>query len=199
MLRKDLAPLDSYLADAISLDHDEFLLRHPWPILVIPEPDPKVMAKLIRPDTMIHHDDETQMLLNDPSSPRMSGASLDALVLAVRPKPESTPDKMTVGRAPEADVVLIDETISRMHAVISWDAIKERATLTDLGGRNGTFVDGQKLPAKGKSTLIPGSVVIFGALNTRYYSPRAFLAWLQTGAPRAGAAPGHWPKPHEST
>jgi hypothetical protein len=192
MLRKDLPPLDSYLADAISLERSVFFARHPWPVLVIPEPDPKIMARLIRPDTLIHYDDETVML-SDPSSPRMSGASLDALVLEVRPKPSSTPARITIGRAPEADVVLIDETISRMHAEMSWDPDHERASLTDLGGRNGTTVDGTKLKPRGKTSLIPGSVVLFGALATRFYSPTAFLAWLQTGAPRAGAAPGTWP------
>lgn len=195
MLRKDLPPLDSYLADAVTLDDNEFLKRHPWPALVIPEPDPKVMAKLVRPETMIHDDDETRML-SDPSSARMSGASLDALVLMVRPKPSSSAERMSIGRAPEADVVLIDETISRMHAELAWDAARERATLVDLGGRNGTTVDGTRLPPRGKVSLIPGVVVIFGALATRFYSPRAFLAWLNTGAPRAGAAPGTWPKVH---
>ena len=41
MLRKDLAPLDAYLADAMSLETDAFLGRYPWPMLVIPEPDPE--------------------------------------------------------------------------------------------------------------------------------------------------------------
>jgi hypothetical protein len=194
MLRKNLPPLDTYLADAVQLDAATFLARHAWPMLVIPEPDPKVMAKLVRPDTLIHHhDDETVMVPSDPSSPRMSGASLDALVLELRPKENGSKDKMTIGRAPEADVVLIDETISRLHAELAWDPEKERATITDLGGRNGTTVDGSRLPMRGKMTLIPGSVVAFGALLTRFYSPRSFLAWLSTGAPRAGAAPGSWP------
>lgn len=193
MLRKDLPPLDMYLDHAVSLDRDVFLARHPWPILVIPEPDPKVMAKLIRPDTMIHHDDETKML-DDLSSAKMSGASLDALVLEVRPKPGSSPRKMMIGRAPEADVVLIDETISRMHAELSWDVGTQQAMIMDLGGRNGTMVDGMKLPPRGDAELVPGAIVIFGALATRYYSPEAFLAWLSTGAPRAGAAPMPWPR-----
>lgn len=193
MLRKDLPPLDTYLADAMVLERGPFLARYCWPVLVIPEPDPKIMAKLVRPETMISNDD-TLMFPADPSSARMSGASLDALVLEVRPKDGKNREKMTLGRAPEADVVLIDETISRLHAELSWDPVKERATLTDLGGRNGTTVDGARLPVRGQAVLIPGAVVSFGGLGTRFYSPRAFLEWLATGAPRAGAAPGAWPQ-----
>jgi hypothetical protein len=191
MLRKDLPPLDSYLADATMLERGAFLARYCWPVLVIPEPDPKIMAKLMRPETIISTDDT--LMFPDPSSARMSGASLDALVLEVRPKDGSSKEKMTMGRAPEADVVLIDETISRLHAQLAWDPVKERASLTDLGGRNGTTVDGTRLAVRGQSVLIPGAVVMFGGLGTRFYSPRAFFEWLSTGAPRAGAAPGHWP------
>ncbi|MCK6552483.1 FHA domain-containing protein [Myxococcota bacterium] len=194
MLRKDLPPLDSYLADAMSLDPSEFLARYHWPMLVIPEPNPAVMAKITRPETVIR-DDPTLMASSDPTSPRMSGASLDALCLEVRPKPGSSADRITLGRSPEADVVLIDETISRIHAELAWDRERERAMLTDHGGRNGTQVDGLRLPEHGRTVLVPGAVVAFGALVTRYYSPRAFLAWLSTGAPRAGASPGVWPSP----
>src|SRR5688500_13468591 len=107
MLRKERAPLDTYLADAISFERAEFLAKYPWPMLVIPEPDPKVMAVLVGPDTMIHYDDVTMMSPQDPASAKMSGASLDALVLEARPKPGSTRERITFGRAPEADVVLI--------------------------------------------------------------------------------------------
>ena len=36
MLRTNLAPLDTYLADAMSLAGAEFLDRYPWPMLVVP-------------------------------------------------------------------------------------------------------------------------------------------------------------------
>ena len=37
MLRPDLAPLDVYLGDAMSLGREEFLERYPWPVLVVPD------------------------------------------------------------------------------------------------------------------------------------------------------------------
>jgi hypothetical protein len=172
VLRKDLPPLDTYLADAMQLAPAVYLERHPWPMLVIPEPDPAVIAMLQKPETVVH-DDSTLMVEVDPTSNKASGASLDALCLPVQPK--------------------LNETISRLHAEISWDAKNDRAMLADLGGKNGIVVDTSKLPPHGRTALLPGAVISFGALITRFYSPRAFLSWLQTGAPRAGASPGVWP------
>jgi hypothetical protein len=193
MLRKNLAPLDSYLADAMSLSTERFLARYPWPMLVIPEPDPEVMAQISRPNTLAYDDHPTIALSADPWSPKMSGASLDALCLEVRPKRTGSAEAITIGRSPDADVVLIDETISRIHASIAWDKPKERAVLTDRGGKNGTSIDDVRMPANGMMVLLPGCVITFGKLGTRYHSPRSFLSWLCTGAPRAGAAPGAWP------
>jgi FHA domain-containing protein len=193
VLRKNLPPLDAYLADAATLDAVDFLARYVWPVLIIPEPDPEVLAQISRPNTVAYEDVPTMMMPADPMSPLLSGASLDALCLEVRPKKGGSTESITLGRSPDVDVVLIDETISRVHASIAWDKVKERAILTDLGGKNGTHVDDIRLSANGRISLMPGSVITFGALVTRYHSPRSFYAWLSTGAPRAGAAPGVWP------
>jgi hypothetical protein len=190
VLRRDLAPLDSYLADAMSLDEDAFTARYAWPVLVTPPPSPDLMRKLRRPDTVVQ--DQVTLPEIDPMAPGMVGASLDALCLLVRPlDPGRT--RMRIGRAPGADVVLIDESVSRVHAELTWDETIERATLADLDTKNGTFVDQRRLPPRKETFLVPGCVVSFGGLTTRFYSPRTFRAWLATGAPRSGASPAKWP------
>jgi hypothetical protein len=190
VLRRDLAPLDSYLADAMSLDEHAFADRYCWPVLVTPEPSPDLMRKLRRPDTVVQ--DQVTLTEMDPMAPGMVGASLDALCLVIRPlDPGRT--RMRIGRAPSADVVLIDESISRVHAELSWDPAVERALLMDMDTKNGTFVDQRRLDPKKETLLVPGCVVSFGSLATRYYSPRTFRAWLATGAPRSGASPAKWP------
>ncbi len=191
MLRRDLAPLDSYLADAMSMDVAAFCDRYPWPVLVTPEPSPDLMRRLRRPETVVQEVTMSTQDL-DPMAPGMVGASLDALCLLVRPlDPGRT--RMRIGRAPSADVILIDESISRTHAELEWDRPAERALLTDLGTKNGTVVDHRRLAPRQSVLLVPGSVVMFGSLATRFYSPRTFRAWLATGAPRSGASPGKWP------
>lgn len=189
MLRPDLAPLDAYLGDAASLTEAEFLVRYPWPVLVIHEPSADVLSRIRRPETVIQEISVKTMTFDvDLSHPRV-GASLDALCLMARPRRGVASNRVSMGRSPDADVVLLDESVSRFHAEISWGASKERCVLTDLGAKNGTFVDGVRLSAHVRAELFPGSAVTFGSLSARFYSPSGFFAWLEVGAPRSGAAP----------
>jgi pSer/pThr/pTyr-binding forkhead associated (FHA) protein len=57
-----------------------------------------------------------------------------------------------VGRDPTAAINLVDEEISRRHALISVD--EARATVEDLGSSNGTFVDGRQITDE--TELLPG-------------------------------------------
>lgn len=190
MLRPDLAPFDVYLADAMLLSEEEFFDRHPFAALVIPEPDAAVLRELSRPETLIPGQPLPALYdFLDPQSEQARGASLDALVLAIRPKDGESFDRITIGRAPEADIVLLDETISKFHAEVSWEVDRQRCVVTDLDSRNGTYVGEARLPNRGHVELSTGAVVSFGTLLGRYYPPRAFLAWLSTGASRAGAVP----------
>jgi pSer/pThr/pTyr-binding forkhead associated (FHA) protein len=57
-----------------------------------------------------------------------------------------------VGRDPTAAINLVDEEVSRRHALISLD--EARATVEDLGSSNGTFVDRGQI--SGETELQPG-------------------------------------------
>jgi pSer/pThr/pTyr-binding forkhead associated (FHA) protein len=54
--------------------------------------------------------------------------------------------RITLGRSKSNDVVLEDKMVSRRHAVIQ--KIKEEYFLEDLESTNGTFVNGQRVPAR---------------------------------------------------
>jgi hypothetical protein len=192
MLRRDLAPLDTYLADATSLEDEAFIDRYPWPVLITPAPSPELRRQLRRrPDTVVQAAPTLEDV--DPMAPGMVGACLDALCLLVRPlDPGRT--RMKIGRAPNSDVVLIDESVSRQHAELDWDRTAQRSLLKDLGTKNGTYVDQRRLEPDEEAQLMPGCLITFGALVVRYYSPRTFRAWLATGAPRSGASPSKWPR-----
>ncbi len=52
-------------------------------------------------------------------------------------------DPVTLGRAPDCDIVLPERQISRYHVRIEWDA--DGYVLRDLGSKNGTLVNGEKV------------------------------------------------------
>jgi predicted component of type VI protein secretion system len=63
----------------------------------------------------------------------------------------------TVGRSPVCDLVINDPSISRRHA--RFRVHGDHCLLTDLGGRNGTFLNGELVA---ESEVTPGDAVMLG-------------------------------------
>ena len=74
--------------------------------------------------------------------------------------------RLLVGRAPEADLQLIDEKVSREHCV--FEAQAELVVVRDLGSRNGTWVNGERL--HGPHVMAPNDTVGIGE-TVVVYSP----------------------------
>lgn len=70
---------------------------------------------------------------------------------------ESLPAEL--GRSPEADLVLVDDTVSRRHAVLRGD--RTALELEDVGSSNGTSINGN--PMVGALGLLDGDLVTFGS------------------------------------
>lgn len=64
-----------------------------------------------------------------------------------------------VGRAPECDIAVLDERVSRRHAQITGD--RDELQIEDLGSRNGTLINGNHIT--GRITLRDGDLVGLGA------------------------------------
>jgi pSer/pThr/pTyr-binding forkhead associated (FHA) protein len=71
-----------------------------------------------------------------------------------------TRESLQVGRDPAADLVLRDQTVSRLHA--SLDRRGDGWSVTDLGSTNGTSVGGRRLAPQETVALQPGAMVQFG-------------------------------------
>lgn len=73
----------------------------------------------------------------------------------------------TLGRSPSCELCLEDSKISRRHAVISME--RGRARLTDLGSRNGTLVNGNRVD--GELFLQAGDQLQLGDSTMVYEAP----------------------------
>jgi hypothetical protein len=81
------------------------------------------------------------------------------LRIADRPGPTFVLDPAhdnTLGRSPDATIVVADRLASRTHAAVRFDASRNAWVLHDLGSRNGTFVDGVLV----NSAVIPDGAVV---------------------------------------
>ncbi|HJR60863.1 MAG TPA: SpoIIE family protein phosphatase [Vicinamibacterales bacterium] len=70
---------------------------------------------------------------------------------------------VTFGRGADSDIVIADHSMSRHHARIA--AEEGHWIVEDLGARNGTFVNGERID--GRQPIVPGDVVKMGGTLVR--------------------------------
>lgn len=70
-------------------------------------------------------------------------------------------DELSVGRQPDCDLPVDDESVSKRHALLRWDEGQHCCTLRDLGSTNGTFVNSAS-PIEKEVVLEDGDIVSFG-------------------------------------
>ena len=95
------------------------------------------------------------------------------------------PTRCLVGRSPECLLRTRDRRVSSEHASIRWTG--EGWSLRDLGSRNGTFVNEQRIEVGVPTALAPGDKLGFGRADPIWLfadarPPRAFARALQSEA-----------------
>ena len=97
-------------------------------------------------------------------------------------------DGTIIGRKPPADIILSYPKISRQHARI--DKRDFGYWISDLGSRNGTFVDGQQVGVEGMR-LAGGAEIVFGGMVAlRFIDPDETV-----DGPKIGRLRGIWIDP----
>ncbi len=94
--------------------------------------------------------------------------------------------KNTIGRRPDADVVLLHGSISRDHAELTLAA--GRWQLRDLGSRNHTFVDGRRV--EGRADVTEVATLKIGDVMLWFIGRGLALAAPTTSSPTAHAGGG---------
>ncbi len=76
---------------------------------------------------------------------------------------ELVDEETLIGRNPTTNITLLDEGISREHALVLWDGECDEFTIEDLQSTNGTKVNGKRVRS---ATLSPGDEIQIG--STRF-------------------------------
>ena len=104
------------------------------------------------------------------------------------PPPEST---LVIGRGDEADWIILDEDLSRVHAEIrrGWDGTR----ILDRASKNGTTLDGTRIT---DAPLHDGATIALGKVVFRFHDPADRR--LRPASPAWPAAPAPVPRANRS-
>jgi pSer/pThr/pTyr-binding forkhead associated (FHA) protein len=79
-------------------------------------------------------------------------------------------EEVVIGRNPTTDITLLDEGISREHAVILYDADAPGYVIEDLQSTNGTKVNGKRIRS---APLVEGDEIQIGQTLFRFVLTKA--------------------------
>ena len=100
------------------------------------------------------------------------------LIEVCKAKGNPYPDRISVGRARNCDVVMRDPSVSKLHAHFrTRDA--GRLDLVDLGSQNGTRINGFPLPPNAPEWVSAGDTIVFGAVTATLVDSEALFEMLQ--------------------
>jgi hypothetical protein len=163
--------VEEYLArSAIQLDRTEFVARFPQWFLIIPVDTVARPSRRFR--TMVDEDAKLQRALAQVGreegrlslkSPRWGQQPWAPKALA-KGKGSPYSDRISIGRAPNVDIVLRSRFVSKLHAHIVL-AAGQNPTVVDLNSRNGTFINNVRLEARTTGGMSNGDIVSFGQLH----------------------------------
>jgi hypothetical protein len=182
----DTHPAPDWIAEAASLDVEGFVEAHPFffligtPTIRTPRPLANTLSHralgplvaLRRTDTL-KPADETDV----EESVDVERPTVTRLVLPVRKRTDLFREMISVGRAPNNDVVVPDVSVSKFHAYFRTE--NDVVELIDAGSRNGTRVDGATRPPKAPITVRTGARIEFGGVPLLFVSSEACWSALR--------------------
>ena len=164
--------MDRYLEAAAGASESEFADRCPHPVLILAvsgseEQEPLHTFKTISISRAA--------LASATGAAEVVGGKYRALVIQKQGGNEWE-DWITLGRAPNNDLVLHDASVSKLHALLR---VQDGATsIQDAGSRNGTRVGARKLAERAPVVLTPGEGVLIGTVQTVFHDPTSFFRFL---------------------
>jgi pSer/pThr/pTyr-binding forkhead associated (FHA) protein len=124
-----------------------------------------------------------------PASPSPSTEDLKLIAVPIVRRAGSRNEFITVGRLDGNDVCLNDTTVSKYHAMIFLR--DDEVFILDSGSHNGTYVNDQSVPKRGKGApvkLSDGQVVTFASLMTSFMTGAGLIQFSRRIAERRASA-----------
>jgi hypothetical protein len=167
--------LGDYLADCANLDLDSFIEMHGQAFLIHHGPLGKLQEPPAGKSTLAFEGGEAEPGF-DPKD--------DFLVFTVKHRAGRGPsiDPIWVGREEKNDVVIPDASVSSVHAYFMVGRGGEYA-LQDLGSKNGSFIDNERVPSKDEGSAVElksVSRIRFGSVNMTFLLAKDFYNLVNT-------------------
>ncbi len=123
-------------------------------------PDEPALNTLTIDDATV---DETVPMLKEDL---VEGGELEVYPLLKKPG-ASFPDRITIGRTPNNDVVINEHSVSRLHAYVRKDG--NGWVVADAGSKNGSWLRGKALAARQERALVSTAIVRLGEVDLTFY------------------------------
>ena len=100
---------------------------------------------------------------------RVTLDEVDLQIFPLTKKPgASFPDRITIGRTNNNDVVIADTSVSRLHAYVRRDGASW--IVADAGSKNGSFLRGETLEARREKPLPSRAILRLGEVEMTFYT-----------------------------
>jgi hypothetical protein len=150
----------------LTLGKDEFLAAAAPAVLVryrMRTPDPRSPPA----STVTLAVDELETIDHAIQHARLGSGRTELELYPLAKKPgASFPDRITIGRTTNNDVVVADHSVSRLHAyvrhVAGW-------VVADAGSKNGSWLGNELLEPRREIALLPGSALRLGDVRLTFY------------------------------
>jgi hypothetical protein len=112
---------------------------------------------------------------------RFSVGQLELEVFPLAKKPgASFPDRITIGRTSNNDIVIVDHSVSRLHAYLKSNA--GGWMVADAGSKNGSMLRGVRLEPRREQPITSRMVVRLGDVDLTFYLATDLYSVLGGGA-----------------
>ena len=171
-------PIIHYLKEAAGLTASLFLEKYKHPVLLWPQAGDWIEDTAFQFET---YSSEYSDELPEAISPGTESQITETLVIEIRKQTSSAPTNMIcVGRAANNDIVLANNTVSKLHTYFLVSEEGNSYEIVDANSTNGTVLNNEHLVAYKNKPLYNRDQVQFGpSIQMVYLTPQGLYDLLQ--------------------